>query len=99
MRSSFPSRPRCLLSPPTAPGLNETLYPTLADDLQQYASVAMDANGGFIITWTDTGSSTQRDTDARKFDSLGGLLGVTATLDANGNTVYEPVYGQTLALV
>ena len=84
--------------------VNEVQYDN-GNDSQEYASITMDAGGDFIVTWTQTDSSTQDENIyARKFDSMGGLLGMIPELDSNGRTVtvngqpvYDPVFGTTPA--
>ena len=78
--------------PDAAPILSATpasLYSAFNYDNQRYASVACDAEGDFVITWTDyrtlSNKTQQQDVYVRKFDAMGGLLGV----DAGGNPVYD----------
>lgn len=63
-------------------------------DDQRYGSVAADADGDFVITWTNfrdadgnpANGREEADIYARRFNALGGILGV----DASGNIVLDP---------
>ena len=111
VRDAATSNP--VVVPNSAPILAVTpssLDPAFAGDTQQYAGVACDAAGDFAITWTDTrtlsNGSQQQDVYVRRFNAMGGLLGVdingnpifnlqrdangNTLLDANGNTVFAP---------
>lgn len=63
-------------------------------DDQRYATVASDADGDFVITWTNfrdadgnpANGREEADIYARRFNALGGILGV----DALGNVVLDP---------
>ena len=65
---------------------------------QRYATVAIDADGDFIITWTDFRNANNNSADgneeadifARRFNSLGGIKGVkTNSSGAVTEVVYE----------
>ncbi len=45
-------------------------------DVQGYGSVAMDADGDFVITWTNYTDGGDGDVYVRQFDALGGLAGI-----------------------
>ena len=54
---------------------------------QRHASVAMDADGDFVVTWTNYDALGRGDIYARRFNALGNLLGVTPLLDQSGQPV------------
>ncbi len=86
-----------VVSPDAAPVLEVTPIttgsPFNADD-QRYASVAVDADGDIIITWTNfrdadgnpANGREQADIYARRFNALGGLVGVSS----GGAPVFDP---------
>ncbi|MCR4412221.1 MAG: S1 family peptidase [Thermoguttaceae bacterium] len=89
-----------IVSPDSAPVLDVTPItfgsPFNQDD-QRYASVAVDADGDIIVTWTNfrdedglaANGREQADIYARRFNALGGLVGVSSSgapvFDAGGS--------------
>ncbi|MGQ9575477.1 MAG: hypothetical protein ACUVUC_09175 [Thermoguttaceae bacterium] len=76
-----------ILIPDAAPVMSVTplgTHPGFQNDDQRYASVACDADGDFIVTWTNYRDGEQ-DVYARRFNAMAGLRGV----DSDGNPVFD----------
>ena len=61
--------------------------PSFAFDDQRYANVAVDADGYFVVTWTNyrgTGDARDADIYARRFDSTGDPLGDSFRVNTYG---------------
>ena len=75
---------------PVLPLTPSTQFPSFALDTQGFATVAMDKDGDFVVTWTnyDYDASTQSydaNIYARRMDSMGEVAGV----DEFGNIVFK----------
>ncbi|MCS7239389.1 MAG: hypothetical protein NZ899_14150, partial [Thermoguttaceae bacterium] len=71
---------------PVLPVTPATSHPAFLTDNQRFGTVAMDADGDFIITWTNIRGG-DADIYARRFNSMGGVLGVNS---ATGALVFDP---------
>ncbi len=71
---------------PVLPVTPATTHPEFARDQQRFGTVAMDADGDFVITWTNIRNG-DADIYARRFDSMGGVRGVR---QATGALVFDP---------
>ncbi len=69
---------------PVLPVTPSSLLPEFDGDIQRHANVAMDADGDFVVTWTNYRGG-DADVYARRFDSRGELAGV----DDVGNVVFK----------
>jgi len=95
-----------IVVPDSAPVLDVTPItagsPFNGDD-QRYASVAVDADGDIIVTWTNfrdedgnaANGREQADIYARRFNALGGLVGVSSS----GAPVFDPAGSSAAFLV
>ncbi len=70
-RDTFPAMP---VTPPT-------FFPEFLRDHQRFGTVAIDADGDFVITWTNI-RGNDADIYARRLDSLGGVRGINITTGA-----------------
>jgi len=61
-------------------------HPGFAGDTQKFGSVAMDPDGDIVVTWTNYRGG-DADIYARRFDSMGGLRGISF---ASGSPVFNP---------
>ena len=61
-------------------------FPTFATDEQTNATAACDADGDFVVTWTNTRNGNA-DIYARRFSATGDILGVDTS---NGNIIFSP---------
>ena len=74
-----------------APVMLVTADSAFADDRQRYASVAMDPDGDFVITWSgkgaDSSSTSGHDVYYQRFDEGGGKIGseTLVNLEADGD--------------
>jgi hypothetical protein len=71
---------------PVLPVTPATTHPEFLRDNQRFGTVAMDADGDFVITWTNIRGG-DADIYARRFNSMGGVRGISA---ATGAIVFDP---------
>ncbi|HYW80402.1 MAG TPA: hypothetical protein VE890_12535, partial [Thermoguttaceae bacterium] len=71
----------------------EMLVNTTTAGNQQYASVAMDADGDFVVTWTSSQNGLNNDIYMRAFDAAAGVFGPETLVNttAAGDQVYSDV--------
>ena len=78
----------------TAIPVTDPFDPDSADflhDDQRYATVACDAGGDFVVTWTNIRNG-QQDIYARQFNSAGQPLGAAFAVTATADEAFKPTY-------